>query len=540
MNGRRSRSLEDDGQSGSLEDGQNRGLDGGSSRSLDGGSSRSLDGGSGPSLETAGGPAWPGADSRLVLRSALGVIILVLLCAVQFLDIADSAIVNVALPSIQHSLKFSQQNLQWVASGYILTYGGFLLLGGRLGDLLGRRRMLLVGLTVFALSSLTAGLAGSAGLLVGARLVQGAGAALMAPAALSQLTTSFREGRDRNTALGLWGAISGMAAAAGVFLGGVISQGPGWRWVFFVNPPISVAVAAGALVLLGRDRGAGIRAGAFDSQGAVLVTGGVLLLVYSLVRAPAAGWGSAEIILSLTGSAVLIAAFVLNELRSPSPLVPLAVLRVKGLAAADLTQLIAFSGFFSMFFYATLYMQEILHYSPLKAGAAYLPITAGFAVAGGVASQLVTRVGTRPVVVAGCLIAGAGIWYVSRVPLHGSYVSDLLPGFVVMSLGAGSVFVSVTAAANAGVPADKAGLAAGLLNSSQQVGSALGLAILSAVAITHTGHLLAAHASHLVAADAGYHQALLVGSILMAASALLALRIGNTRQAAPLVMVNAE
>jgi EmrB/QacA subfamily drug resistance transporter len=480
-----------------------------------------------------------------VLRSALGVIILVLLCAVQFLDIADSAIVNVALPSIQHSLKFSQQNLQWVASGYILTYGGFLLLGGRLGDLLGRRRLLLIGLTVFALSSLTAGLAGSSGLLVAARLVQGTGAALMAPAALSQLTTSFREGKDRNTALGVWGAISGMAAAAGVFLGGVISQGPGWRWVFFVNPPICVVVAAGALALLARDsgtrtRGTAFDSKAFDSQGAALVTGGVLLLVYSLVRAPVTGWGSAQTIVTLTGSAVLLAAFALNELRSRNPLIPFAVLRVKGLVAADLTQLIAFSGFFSMFFYATLYMQEILHYSPLRAGAAYLPITAGFAVAGATASQLVTRIGTRPVVVAGCLMAGAGIWWVSRVPLHGSYVTDLLPGFVVMSLGAGSVFVSVTAAANAGVPADKAGLAAGLLNSSQQVGSALGLAVLSAVAITRTSHLIAARAPHLVAADAGYHQALLVGAILMAAAAVLAVRIGNTRQAAPLVMVSAE
>jgi EmrB/QacA subfamily drug resistance transporter len=487
----------------------------------------------------------PGADSRLVLRSALGVIILVLLCAVQFLDIADSAIVNVALPSIQHSLKFSQQNLQWVASGYILTYGGFLLLGGRLGDLLGRRRLLLIGLTVFAVSSLTAGLAGSSGLLVAARLVQGTGAALMAPAALSQLTTSFREGKDRNTALGVWGAISGMAAAAGVFLGGVISQGPGWRWVFFVNPPICVVVAAGALALLARDsgtrtRGTAFDSKAFDSQGAALVTGGVLLLVYSLVRAPVTGWGSAQTIVTLTGSAVLLAAFALNELRSRNPLIPFAVLRVKGLVAADLTQLIAFSGFFSMFFYATLYMQEILHYSPLRAGAAYLPITAGFAVAGATASQLVTRIGTRPVVVAGCLMAGAGIWWVSRVPLHGSYVTDLLPGFVVMSLGAGSVFVSVTAAANAGVPADKAGLAAGLLNSSQQVGSALGLAVLSAVAITRTSHLIAARAPHLVAADAGYHQALLVGAILMAAAAVLAVRIGNTRQAAPLVMVSAE
>jgi EmrB/QacA subfamily drug resistance transporter len=463
-----------------------------------------------------------------------------LLCAVQFLDIVDSAIVNVALPSIQHSLSFSQQNLMWVASGYILTYGGFLLLGGRLGDLLGRRRMLLSGLTVFALSSLTAGLAHNSGLLVAARLVQGIGAALMAPAALSELTTTFREGKDRNTALGVWGAVSGMAAAAGVFLGGVITQGPGWRWIFFVNPPICVAVGAGALVLLRNERRGATRQATFDSQGAVLVTGGMLLLVYSLVRAPVVGWGSTQTILTLTGSAVLLMAFALNELRSRDPLVPFAIFRVKGLVAADLTQLVAFCGFFSMFFYATLYMQEVLHYSPLKAGAAYLPITAGFAVAGGLASQLVTRIGTRPVVVAGCLIAAAGIYAVSRVPLHGSYGRDLLPGFVVMALGAGSVFVAVTAAANAGVPSDKAGLAAGLLNSSQQIGSALGLAILSAVAITHTDHVHAAGAPQVVAADAGYHLALLVGSIMMAAAALIAVRIDNTRQTAPPVLVNTE
>jgi predicted MFS family arabinose efflux permease len=310
--------------------------------------------------------------------------------------------------------------------------------------------------------------------------------------------------------------------------------------VFFVNPPVCVMVAAGALVLLAADRGGRTGTRAFDSQGAVLVTGGMLLLVYGLVRAPVVGWGSIQTIFALTGAAVLLLAFAGNELRSRNPLVPLAILRVKGLVAADLTQLVAFTGFFTMFFYATLYMQEILHYSPLKAGAAYLPITAGFAVAGGVASQLVTRIGTRPVVVAGCLIAGAGIYYVARVPLHGSYASDLLPGFVVMSLGAGSVFVSVAAAANAGVPSDKAGLAAGLLNSSQQVGSALGLAILSAVAITRTSHLIAAQASPAVAADAGYHQALLAGSILMAAASLLALRIGNTRNPAPLVMVSTE
>jgi len=389
-------------------------------------------------------------------------------------------------------------------------------------------------------SSLTAGLAQNSGLLVAARLVQGVGAALMAPAALSELTTSFREGKDRNTALGVWGAVTGIAAAAGVFLGGVLAAGPGWRWVFFVNPPICVLVAFGAVLILAGDPGIRDRETSFDSQGAVLVTGGMLLLVYSLVRAPVVGWGSGQTIATLGGSAVLLVAFVVNEVRSRNPLLPLAILRVKGLVAADLTQLIAFCGFFSMFFYATLYMQEILHYSPLKAGVAYLPITAGFALAGGVASQLVTRVGTRAVVVTGCLIAAAGIYWVSRVPLHGSYLTDILPGFVVMSLGAGSVFVSVTAAANAGVAADKAGLAAGLLNSSQQVGSALGLAILSAVAITHTDNLLASGTPHLVAADDGYHVALLVGAIMMGAAALIALRIGNTREAAPMVMVSTE
>jgi predicted MFS family arabinose efflux permease len=320
----------------------------------------------------------------------------------------------------------------------------------------------------------------------------------------------------------------------------VLSAGPGWRWVFFVNPPICALVVAGALTLLANDRKGIAKGTTFDSQGAVLVTGGTLLLVYGLVRAPVVGWASAETILTFVGPAVLLTAFALNELRSRNPLVPLAILRVKGLVAADLTQLIAFTGFFSLFFYATLYMQEVLRYSPLEAGLAYLPVTAGFAVAGGVTSQLVTRVGTRPLAVAGCLVGAAGIYYVSRVPLHGSYVSDLLPGFVVMALGAGSVFVSVTAAANAGVPADKAGLAAGLLNSSQQVGSALGLAILSAVAITGTDHLISDGVPHIVAADSGYHRALLVGSLLMAAASLIALRIGNTRSSAPIVMVNAE
>jgi EmrB/QacA subfamily drug resistance transporter len=475
----------------------------------------------------------------LGLRSRAGLFTLVLLCAVQFLDVVDAAIVNVALPSIQRDLGFSQQSLQWVASGYILTYGGFLLLGGRLADIVGRRRILLVGIAVFAASSMAAGLASDGGLLVVARLVQGVGAALMAPAALSTLTTSFREGRERTTALGVWGAVSGMAAAAGVFLGGLFTEGPGWRWVFFVNPPICVAVVIGTFVLLPPDRRSRRTGLAFDSQGALLVTGTMLLLVFGLIRAPLVGWASLQTLTTLTGAAVGVGAFIVNERRSTNPLVPFAILRVRGLVAAAVTQLIAFSGFFSMFFYATLYMQEVLHYGPLKAGAAYLPITAGFAVAGGLASQLVPRIGSRAVVVAGCLVAALGIYDVSRVPLHGSYPTDVLPGFIVMSLGAGSVFVAVTAAANAGVPPDKAGLAAGLLNTSQQLGSALGLAVLSAIAITRTKTMLAGNASPVVAANAGYHAALIVGSLLMAGAAAVALRIENTKQAGPIVMVNA-
>src|SRR5215470_11149828 len=350
------------------------------------------------------GQLIPAAGSRLPLRSRLGALTLLLLCAVQLLDGVDASIVNVALPSIQASLHFSQQNLQWVTSGYLLTFGGFLLLGGRLGDLLGRRRMLLTGVTVFALASLTGGLANTAGLLVAARLAQGTGAALMAPAALSTLTTTFREGKDRDTALGAWGGVSGLAGAVGVFLGGLLAQDLGWRWVLFINPPICVLVLAGALALLPSDRRAGSQASTFDTQGAVLITGGVSLLVYSLVRAPVVGWGSVQTILTLAGSAILVAAFVLNERRSRNPLLPFAIWRVKGLVAANVTQLIAFAGFFSMFFFVTLYMQEVLGYSPLRAGAAYLPITAGFVVAGGITSQLITRIGTRPVVVAGCLI----------------------------------------------------------------------------------------------------------------------------------------
>ncbi|HEY2596627.1 MAG TPA: MFS transporter, partial [Chloroflexota bacterium] len=285
----------------------------------------------------------PGQPS--LIRTRIGVLTLLLLCGVQFLDVVDSSITNVAFPSIQRALHISQQNLQWVASGYLLTYGGFLLLGGRLADLLGRRRILVAGLGVFAVCSLAAGLAQSEGVLIGARVLQGVGAAMMAPAALSILTTTFREGRDRNTALGVWGAISGLAAAAGVFLGGVLSEGPGWRWVFYVNVPLCLLALGATFGLLS---GARKRAplAEFDTPGALLGTAGMLLLVYALIKAPDVGWGSAQTIGMLAAAALILLAFLGNEVRSHNPLLPLSIFRVKGLAAADATWLIAMAGFF--------------------------------------------------------------------------------------------------------------------------------------------------------------------------------------------------
>ncbi|MGF7235661.1 MAG: MFS transporter [Frankia sp.] len=468
------------------------------------------------------------ASSPSLLRTRRGVLTLLLLCGVQFLDIVDSSIMNVALPSIRRDLGFSQQNLQWVLSGYVVTYGGFLLLGGRSADLLGRRRMLVIGTTVFAVCSLAGGLAANAGMLVGARVAQGVGAALMAPAGLSILTTTFTDGRDRTQALGVWGAISGLGAAVGVFGGGLLTEGPGWRWVLFVNIPVCVVIIAAAFRLVPAGRRHVTRSG-FDVAGAILVTGGMLLGIYALVKAPDTGWGTARTIGELTTATILLALFVLNERRAGDPLFPFSILRVRGLAAADTTQLLAFAGFLSMFFFLTLYMQNVLGYSPIRGGAAYLPVTAGIMLAAGVSSQLMPRIGTRPTIVGGSLIAAAGMYYLARVPTHGSYLTDLLPGLLIMSVGLGAVFVTVTTAANAGVPADQAGLAAGLLNTAMQLGSALGLAAFSAIATARTHHLLAEHTAPAPALTAGFHRALLAGSLSVLAAAFIALRAPNIR-----------
>jgi EmrB/QacA subfamily drug resistance transporter len=373
-----------------------------------------------------------------------------------------------------------------------------------------------------------AGAASTDVMLVGARLAQGAGAAMMIPSALSILTTTFADGPDRHKALGAWGAMAGLGSTAGVFLGGVISEGPGWRWVFFVNLPVCIAALVATLRLVPRERERP-RVANFDTAGAVLVTAGMLLLVYALVDAPDIGWGASRTILVLAVAGVLLAAFVINEQRHRNPLFPLSILRIKGLAAADATQLIAIAGFYAMFFFVTLYMQNVLGYSQIEAGAAYVPTTLGVGIAAGVASQLFVRTGTRPIIVAGALISAGAVFWLSRIPAHGSYLSNLLAPLVIMSFGLGAVFVGVTTAANAGVPPDKAGLAAALVNASQQLGAALGLAIFSAISTSHAQDLLAAHVSRPEALTAGFQRALVACSIFLLAAAVIGLRATNTR-----------
>ena len=478
-------------------------------------------------------------ESRSFLATRRGKLTLALLCGVAFLDFVDASIVNIALPSIRRSLHFSVEGLQWVPSAYLLTYGGFMLLGGRAADLVGRRRVLVGGIVLIAASSLVGGFAASAGMLVGARLAQGLGAAFTLPAALSILTTTFVEGKDRHTALGVWGGVGGLASAAGALLGGALTEGFGWRWVMFVNPVACVVVLGGIFRLLPAARGQA-RRGGFDLPGAFLATGGMLLLVYALVEAPTVGWGDPRTIGELAGALALLAGFVVNEQRHRNPLAPLSIFRINGLGFSNVTQLVAFAGFLALFFFVTLYMQNVLGFSAIRTGLAYLPLCFAIAVSAGISSQLLSRVGTRPVIVTGAVIAAIGLYLLSRIPADGSYVADLLPGLLVLSLGAGGVFVGVVTAANAGVPADKAGLAAALLNASQQLGGALGLAILTAVASSRTQDLLAAHAPAAHALTAGFQRALLVGSIIVLASAVVALRATNTRGEAEIPTIEAE
>ena len=474
--------------------------------------------------------APPGAS---FLATRKGQLMLAFLLVVALLDFMGIAIVNVALPSIQRDLHFSQQNLQWVISGYVVTYGGFMLLGGRLADLVGRRVTLVLGTAVFGISAIIGGAAPNAGTLVGARLAQGLGAALMTPAALSALTTGFNTGTDRVKALGAWGAMGGLGGIVGVFLGGVISSGPGWQWVLYINAPLCLVVIIAAYLLMSGEAPRRSGLASFDVLGALLGTGAMLLLIYALVKAPADGWGSGTTIGELAGAAVLLAALIVNEARHPNPVLPLSVFKIKGLAATDVANMLGLAGFNSVFFFITLYMQEILHFSAFRAGTAYVPVAAIVAVGSIGGSGLVPRIGTRPLIIAGAVIAAGGMYWVSRIPVHGSYWTDIFPPLMIMGLGLGLVFVGVQIAGNAGVPPDKAGLAGALITASFQLGVALGLAVLSALATARTNALVATHHARPDALVGGFARALLGAAFFVGAVILIGLRAANTKGEPP-------
>ena len=447
---------------------------------------------------------------------------LALIVTAQFMVILDVAIVNVALPSIKSDLDFSQANLQWVVSAYAILFGGALLLGGRLADLLGRRRLFVAGLALFAASSLLCGIAWSEGSLIGFRALQGLGGALLAPAALSLLMTTFAEGRERNVALGIYGAASGSGAAAGVLLGGVLTSYLNWSWIFFINVPVGVAAIALAPVLL-RDSRAELAHRHFDVPGAVSITSGLMLLVYATTRATTDGWTTGTT-LGLLGAAVaLVVAFVAIELRSPWPLLPLRIFRQRTLTAANAAMAIIGAVAFSEFFLLTLYLQDVLHYSAVQTGAAFSGFALSVVVASNVAQAVVGRIGVRPTLTAGLLLSTASVAALTRLPVHGTYFWDLFPWFVLGGVGMGLSFVPVTIASLTGVQQSDAGVASGLINTSRQIGGAVGIAAVSAIAATSTSNYANAHAvSGGLALDHGFQTGLYVLTGLLILGALIA------------------
>jgi EmrB/QacA subfamily drug resistance transporter len=456
---------------------------------------------------------------------------LALLAMTQFVVVLDAAIVNVALPSIGKALDFSQDNLAWVVNAYTLTFGGFLLLGGRLADLLGRRRMFMYGLVLFSLASLLGGLAQSDIWLVIARGAQGLGAAIVSPAALSIITNTFAEGAERNKALGVWGAVAGSGGAAGVLLGGVLTEYLGWEWVLFVNTPIGIAAALLAPRLLDESRDE-VEHRSFDVVGAVSVTAGLVLLVYALLDAPQAGWGSTQTIVLALVSVVILAAFVAWERGRRAPLVPFSIFRLQTLRGANVVSLLVAMSLFSMFFFISLYMQQVLGYDALKAGLSYLPLAGTIIISAGVASALVTRIGFKITLIAGMTFVTGGLLWFAQVPPNGSYVSDLLGPMLLAAVGLGLAFVPVTIAAVTGIRPDQAGLASGLVNTSQQVGGALGLAILVAIAnSTTSGQFADGVRDRAVALTEGFQDAFLVGAGFAAAGAILAALLISSRDA---------
>ncbi|HEY7255443.1 MAG TPA: MFS transporter [Solirubrobacterales bacterium] len=448
---------------------------------------------------------------------------LILLCSSQFVVVLDASIVNVALPSIGRALDFSQENLPWVVNAYVLTFGGFLLLGGRTADLLGRRRVFMAGLLLVGIASLLAGFAATEGQLIAARAAQGLGAAIISPAALSIVTTTFSDGAERNKALGVWGAVAGSGGAAGVLLGGILTESLGWEWVLWVNVPVSLIAFAFTPSLIAETRDEQ-RARAFDVAGAVTVTAGLSTLVYALVDANSAGWGSFQTIGLIALSLSLLAAFIAIELRSAKPLVPFSIFRLRTLTGANVVGLLVGASLFSMFFFITLYMQQVLGYSPIHAGLSYLPLALVIMASAGVASQLVTNVGYKPVLATGMLFIVGGLLWFSQISVGGGFPTDILGPSLLAAAGLGFAFVTTTIAAVSGVREEEAGLASGLINTSQQIGGAVGLAVLSAIAIARTDHVVSAGgANPLTALTEGFQYAFLGGAIFALAGFVLTL-----------------
>ena len=447
---------------------------------------------------------------------------LALVCVAFFMTVLDVSIVNVALPSIGRSLHFSETGLQWVITAYAITFGGFLLLGGRAGDILGRKRMFLVGVTLFSIASLVCGLAGSTGVLVAARTVQGLGAAIVSPATLSIITTTFEEGAERNKALGIWGAMGGSGAAAGVLFGGILTKYLGWEWIFFVNVPVGALVLALAPGIVRESRAADVGRN-FDVVGASSVTAGITLLVYAISKAPVDGWSDSTTIILLIAAAALIVFFVAWETRVENPLMPLSIFRIRTLAGANIVGFLLGASIFADFFLLTLYVQNVLHYSPLKTGVTFLA-TAGTVVLVSALSQwLTTRIGPRPVMAMGMVLNTAGLIWYAQIPVHGSYAHDLLGGYLLFGFGLAFAFIPVSIAALAGVGHREAGLASGLLNTAQQVGGALGVAVASTVAISRATHLLHTGSSQAAALTSGYALAFWVIAGISAAGIVAAL-----------------
>jgi EmrB/QacA subfamily drug resistance transporter len=455
---------------------------------------------------------------------------LALIVTAQFMVILDVAIVNVALPSIKSDLNFSQTNLQWVISAYAILFGGVLLLGGRLADLLGRRRLFVAGLALFAASSLLCGLAWSEGSLIAFRALQGFGGALLAPAALSLLMTTFAEGRERNLALGIYGAASGSGAAAGVLLGGLLTSYLSWSWIFFINVPVGVAAIALSPVLL-RESRADLAHRHFDVPGAASITGGLMLLVYATTRAASDGWGAASTLALLAGAATLVLTFVVTELRSPSPLLPLRIFRLRTLTAANVAMAIVGAVAFSEFFLLTLYLQDVLHYSAVQSGAAFSGFALAVVVVSNVAQAVVGRFGVRPTLTVGLLTSAASVAALTRLPVDGHYFWDLFPWFVLGGAGMGLSFVPVTIASLTGVERSEAGVASGLINTSRQIGGAIGIAAISAIAATSTSNYANAHAAASTGAalDHGFQTGLYVLTGLLLVGALIAVGLVSSR-----------